>query len=65
MSNGDFYPTDDTPTNEWSCFDLALASVATVLIILVILISGLFYFAAPHTPEVLVPAGDCLNHICM
>ena len=65
MSNGDFYPTDDTPTNEWSCFDLALASVATVLIILVVLISGLFYFAAAPAPEVIVPAGDCLNHICM
>ena len=63
--NGDFYPTNDTPTDEWTCFNLALASVAVTLIVIVILISGLFYFAAALTPEVIVPAGDCLGRICM
>ena len=63
--NGDFYPTEPDETNGATCFDMAFASIATVLVILVILISGLFYFAAAITPEVIVPAGDCLNHLCM
>lgn len=65
MNNGDFYPTDPDNDPHPNTLDLIFASVFIVLIILVILISGLFYFTAPHTPEVLVPAGDCLNHICM
>jgi len=64
MSENSLLPNDNEQGG-WTCFDLAFASVATALIIIVIVISGLFYFAAPHAPEVIVPAGDCLNHICM
>jgi hypothetical protein len=64
MSENSLLPNDNEQDG-WTCFDLAFASVATALIIIVIVISGLFYFAAPHAPEVIVPAGDCLNHICM
>jgi len=64
MNNGDFYPTKPEEQEGLSCLDLMVDSALIVMVIVIILISGLFYLAAALTPAVIVPAGDCIARIC-